>query len=100
MRDDVLKTTNNAQEPFVYGSLGGNDVTLVPAPKVAPPVAAASPQADMRRDYELALQIGNKSALNAFLAQILTASMPASPSCRSKSSPPRKPASPPPKKAR
>ena len=69
VRDDVLKTTNNRQEPFVYGSLGGDDVPLVPAPKVAPPVAAASPQADMRRDYELALQIGNKSALNAFLAQ-------------------------------
>ncbi len=73
VRDDVLKTTNNRQEPFVYGSLGGDDVPLVPAPKVAAtaPSAApvASPQADMRRDYELALQIGNKSALNAFLAQ-------------------------------
>src|SRR6476660_5703559 len=66
VRDDVLKTTNNRQEPFVYGSLGGEDVPLVPAPKVAAPVAAApvavaNPQADMRRDYELALQIGNKS---------------------------------------
>ncbi len=69
VRDDVLKTTNNRQEPFVYGSLGGEDVPLVPAPKVAPAVGAASPQAEMRRDYELALQIGNKSALNAFLAQ-------------------------------
>src|SRR3954469_234473 len=69
VRDEVLKTTINRQEPFVYGSLGGEDVPLVPAPKVAPPVAAASPQADMRRDYELALQIGNKGALNAFLAQ-------------------------------
>jgi uncharacterized caspase-like protein len=70
VRDDVLKTTNNRQEPFVYGSLGGEDVPLVPAPKVAPPAAAAaSPQAEVRRDYELALQIGNKSAMNAFLAQ-------------------------------
>ena len=70
VRDDVLKTTNNRQEPFVYGSLGGEDVPLVPAPaKVTPPAAAASPQAEARRDYELALQIGNKSALNAFLAQ-------------------------------
>ncbi|MCA1454774.1 caspase family protein [Bradyrhizobium sp. BRP22] len=71
VRDDVLKSTNNRQEPFVYGSLGGEDVPLVPAPaKAAPPVAPASnPQADVRRDYELALQIGNKSALNAFLAQ-------------------------------
>jgi len=74
VRDEVLKTTGNKQEPFVYGSLGGEDVPLVPAPRQAPaaaaPVApAVSPQAEARRDYELALQIGNKSALNAFLAQ-------------------------------
>src|SRR5271169_5485224 len=43
VRDDVLKATNNRQEPYVYGSLGGDDVPLVPAP-AAPqaPVAAAS----------------------------------------------------------
>src|SRR4051812_9132493 len=69
VRDDVLKTTNSRQEPFVYGSLGGEDVPLVPAPaKVEPAAAAPSPQAEMRRDYELALQIGNRSALNAFIA--------------------------------
>src|ERR1700744_2189157 len=38
VRDDVLKTTSNRQEPFVYGSLGGEDVPLVTAPA---PVAAA-----------------------------------------------------------
>ena len=71
----MLKTTNNRQEPFVYGSLGGEDVPLVPAPaKPAPAAAAAAPtaptpQSEARRDYELALQIGNKSAMNAFLAQ-------------------------------
>ena len=72
VRDDVLKTTGNRQEPFVYGSLGGEDVPLVPAPArltTAPAASAASPQAEARRDYELALQIGNKSAMNAFLAQ-------------------------------
>ncbi len=70
VRDDVLKTTGNRQEPFVYGSLGGDDVPLVPAPaKAAPPASVPSPQAEARRDYELALQIGNKSAMNAFLAQ-------------------------------
>jgi uncharacterized caspase-like protein len=68
VRDDVLKTTGNRQEPFVYGSLGGEDVPLVPA-KVAPAAPAPNPQAEARRDYELALQIGNKSGLNAFLAQ-------------------------------
>src|ERR1700709_2821358 len=39
VRDDVLKATGNAQEPFIYGSLGGNDVTLVPAA----PTAVAAP---------------------------------------------------------
>ena len=76
VRDEVLKTTNNRQEPFVYGSLGGEDVPLVPAPAKPAPAAAAAPaapaptpQSEARRDYELALQIGNKSAMNAFLAQ-------------------------------
>jgi uncharacterized caspase-like protein len=73
VRDDVLKSTGNQQEPFVYGSLGGDDLPLVPVkptPKTsAPSTPAPSPQAEARRDYELALQIGNKDALNAFLAQ-------------------------------
>jgi uncharacterized caspase-like protein len=68
VRDDVLKITRNQQEPFVYGSLGGDDVPLVPA-RAAPSQPAQGPQAEARRDYELALQIGNKAALNAFLAQ-------------------------------
>src|SRR6266481_6063993 len=66
VRDEVLKTTSYRQEPFVYGSLGGEDVPLVPVKAAASP---ANPQADIRRDYELAQQIGNKAALNAFLAQ-------------------------------
>ncbi len=75
VRDDVLKTTGYRQEPFVYGSLGGDDVPLVPAkpaPTASAPAASApapNPQADARADYELALQIGNKDALNAFLAK-------------------------------
>jgi hypothetical protein len=72
VRDDVLKATANRQEPFVYGSLGGDDVPLVPAPVPAvssSPVPAPNPSADIRRDYELALQIGNRAAFNAFLAQ-------------------------------
>src|SRR6185312_6824932 len=71
VRDDVLKTTNNKQEPFVYGSLGGEDVPLVPVKvaATAPAASVANPQADIRRDYELALQVGNKAAWDAFLAQ-------------------------------
>jgi len=74
VRDEVLRSTGNRQEPFVYGSLGGEDVPLVPAPKAAPaataaPAPALSAQSEARRDYELALQLGNKSALDAFLKQ-------------------------------
>ncbi|MGY8704227.1 caspase family protein [Bradyrhizobium sp. 18BD] len=71
VRDDVLKSTGNKQEPFVYGSLGGEDVPLVPVKAVAaaPAAPVVNPQADIRRDYELALQVGNKAAWDAFLAQ-------------------------------
>src|SRR5258705_1465898 len=71
VRDDVLKITGNRQEPFVYGSLGGDDVPLVPAPaRIEPPsTPAPNPQAEVRRDYELALQVGNRDAMSAFLAQ-------------------------------
>jgi hypothetical protein len=67
VRDDVLKATNNAQEPFVYGSLGGDDVTLVPA---APVVSAPVDQdTTMRRDYEFALQIASKPVWDSFIGK-------------------------------
>ena len=66
----MLKSTANRQEPFVYGSLGGEDVPLVPLPAAAaPPPPASDAQADIRRDYELALQVGNRPAFTAFLNQ-------------------------------
>jgi len=72
VRDDVLKTTSNRQEPYVYGSLGGEDVALVPG-QPGKPTAESTPalsaQGELRRDYELALQIGNREAWTAFLAQ-------------------------------
>jgi uncharacterized caspase-like protein len=68
VRDDVLKATNNSQEPFIYGSLGGNDVSLVPAKPVATG-PQPNPQDAVRRDYELALQLGTRDGWNAFLAQ-------------------------------
>src|SRR5712671_838274 len=67
-RDDVLKATNNKQEPFIYGSLGGDDVALVPAvaaPSLATP--APDPNSAIRRDYELALQLGTKAVWDAFI---------------------------------
>src|SRR3954447_25527964 len=65
VRDDVLKATNNAQEPFIYGSLGGNDVSLVPAPAVV--AAPVDQDASMRRDYEFADRVGTKPVWDAFI---------------------------------
>lgn len=73
VRDDVLKTTRNRQEPFVYGSLGGTTVSLVPAMPVAVAAPAAAtaapdPNAVARGDYEYASKVGSIKAWDAFLA--------------------------------
>ncbi|WP_448033410.1 caspase family protein [Bradyrhizobium liaoningense] len=68
VRDDVLKTTGYQQEPYVYGSLGGDDVPLVPAKPIATG-PRASPDAEIRRDYELALQLGTHDGWAAFLSR-------------------------------
>ena len=65
VRDDVLQATGNRQEPYVYGSLGGADIALVPVASTP----TVNPPSEIRRDFELALQVGHKDALNAFLAQ-------------------------------
>jgi formylglycine-generating enzyme required for sulfatase activity len=65
VRDDVLKVTHSRQEPFIYGSLGGEDVALVPP--LPQKVAPADPAAGARGDYELAQQINVVSAWNAFI---------------------------------
>jgi len=61
VRDEVLKATGNRQEPFVYGSLGGDTVALVPR--------VADPEAEARVDYELAAQVGTREAWDSFLAK-------------------------------
>ena len=68
VRDEVLKNTSNRQEPFVYGSLGGNDVSLVPAAPVAPPPSPAAAINDsIRRDYELAERLGTIEIWDSFI---------------------------------
>ncbi len=64
VRDDVLKTTGNRQEPYVYGSLGGGNVSLVPAP-AAQTISAN----DVKTDYDLVSNIGTKRAWEVFLGQ-------------------------------
>jgi len=65
VRDDVMSATGDRQEPYVYGSLGGNDVALVPA-SAAPSDASAN--AEIRRDYELAERVGTREAWDSFVA--------------------------------
>jgi hypothetical protein len=79
IRDEVLTMTENRQEPFVYGSLGGTTVSLVPprpggsapASKTpaakAPLPATADPADKIRRDYELAVEINTLEIWDSFL---------------------------------
>jgi len=62
VRDDVVRSTNSRQEPFVYGSLGGDTVSLVPG------LPGGDQTADARREYEFAAQIGTKQAWESFLS--------------------------------
>jgi uncharacterized caspase-like protein len=67
-RDDVLKATSNKQEPFVYGSLGGDDVSLIPVPAAAAPASPVpDPNSAIRRDYELAERVGTKPVWDSFI---------------------------------
>jgi uncharacterized caspase-like protein len=70
VRDEVLKNTGSKQEPFVYGSLGGASLSLVPSAPAAPAVAApaSDPNSIVRRDYELVAQVGTKEAWDSFIA--------------------------------
>jgi uncharacterized caspase-like protein len=81
VRDDVLRATNHRQEPYVYGSLGGENVALVPAaveapsvaaiPSAAPSVAAVPPanaDADEASDYRTTERFASLDGWRAFLA--------------------------------
>jgi hypothetical protein len=77
VRDEVIKATGSKQEPFLYGSLGGADVALVPTGAPAGPALAqttvstappADPHVEARRDYELTLQLGTRQAWESFLS--------------------------------
>jgi len=119
IRDDVVRVTNNRQEPTLYGSLGGTNISLVPGPagRIDTEVLAVSqpqprPEAAVPsawRDYELAAQVGTKEVWDAFLAthttgfyanlaraqraKLLTAAAPTDTSAKAADAP-AKPASP------
>src|SRR5262245_25857799 len=68
VRDQVMKITSGRQEPFVYGSLGGGNISLVPAPEkpIEPDIA------NVKADYELVAQVGTKKAWEVFLGTYKT----------------------------
>jgi len=73
VRDDVLKSTHNAQEPFVYGSLGGATVTLASltaGERIEP--AGLDVDAAAARDYEIAAKVGTREGWDAFLRKYAT----------------------------
>ena len=61
----MLKATGNRQEPFVYGSLGGGNISLVPQPGLGQPQETAS--GEIKADYELVQKIGSQRAWEVFL---------------------------------
>jgi uncharacterized caspase-like protein len=71
MRDEVLKMTDNRQEPYVYGSLNGEMISLAPAPSqpAAPP---PGDDATVKSDYELVKKLGSKKAWEIFLKEYPT----------------------------
>nr|WP_041757013.1 caspase family protein [Bradyrhizobium sp. ORS 278] len=64
VRDEVLRSTGNRQEPYVYGALGGGTISLVPAPAIP----QEAPVSDVKADYELVQKISTKRAWEVFLA--------------------------------
>ncbi|MGP0090814.1 MAG: caspase family protein [Xanthobacteraceae bacterium] len=68
VRDQVLASTGGKQEPFVYGSLGGAEVSLLPAVKTepAPPMGALQP-GEAERAWLLAQNTTSTAVLEDFV---------------------------------
>jgi uncharacterized caspase-like protein len=72
VRDEVWARTGHRQEPFVYASLGGSEVPLVPVARKVEPPPSASSENEMRRAYELTAQVATREAWEAFLKDYKT----------------------------
>jgi hypothetical protein len=71
VRDEVLKNTDNKQEPFVYGSLGGSEVSLVPTKAQQEVGPAIAPRGAVDYDKEMEITFWNavKDAKSIVLLQ-------------------------------
>ena len=69
VRDDVIRSTARRQEPFVYGSLGGDHVSLVTLPEGETAKADAPKVEPAAADYDLAAKANSAEAWKAFIAK-------------------------------
>jgi hypothetical protein len=69
VRDEVMKTTKNRQEPFVYGSLGGSTVSLVPGSE-KPSADSAEPLDEARLELAFWETIKNEKNPQLFQAYL------------------------------
>lgn len=69
VRDEVIRTTGNRQEPFVYGSLGGSTVSLVPGSE-KPPAESAKPFDESRLELAFWERIKNEKNPQLFQAYL------------------------------
>jgi len=69
VRDEVMNATDSKQEPFVYGSIGGSTVALVPKKEepVAKPAPVPAAADTLARDYEFAERVGTRDAWESFV---------------------------------
>jgi hypothetical protein len=73
VRDEVLKSTDNKQEPFVYGSLGGAEIALRPAIP-SQPQARSEPQTTALSPFLLLTQSSWNNDCVAYAVPHVTAS--------------------------
>lgn len=68
IKTEVMTATAGHQEPYVYGSLGGDTYALVPAPAGPKDVSVSEAKAD----YDLIAKINNRRAWEVFLGRYQT----------------------------
>jgi len=69
VRDEVLRATGGQQEPYVYGSLGGSTMALVPVPQQPAPETVLLREMEQRAkdDFDVVKGLNSKEAYEAFL---------------------------------
>jgi uncharacterized caspase-like protein len=70
VRDDVLKSTARKQEPFVYGSLGGDAISLLPTTlETLPSEDAPSRASEAAQAWAATMDSTSEAVLTAFISR-------------------------------